>query len=147
MDPGAPRRTSRGEARGLVPDAADEIKTGLRLKHAGGVGAIERRVRHRHRGQARSLPERRQPAGLGDGIPAVPLRFDMNGRRHVPALRIGRVLLRQIAVSQRPRIAVTKRARWRLVLQPGIAPTAEIPEMLMRVDDRGALHAGQDRRS
>src|SRR5262245_1436480 len=74
------------------------------------------------------------PAGLADRIGAIPFRFDMHGLYDAVSRRVAAIIGRQVVALDRRIIAVAERDGNRIA-KPGVIIPAEIPEMLMRVDD------------
>ena len=125
----------RGRRRRLVTDAAHQRVLGMRRQHLGNVCAMrlgmpDERVRESVRGV-----HLREPARLGGGIAPLPLGLHVHGLDDVEASAVAPVVGRQVVALQRRVVAVAER-NWLGILQPRIGIAAEIPKMVMRVDDR-----------
>src|SRR5205085_6190643 len=82
-----------------------------------------------------------EPAGFAELVGAIPFGLAMHGRQDVMAGSIAPVIRRQIILLERSVVAHEER----LVLgaaQPGVLAEPQIPQMMMRVDQRDRLRRG-----
>ena len=126
-----------------VADADDAIEGRLRIEE----GRARRASPAAH--ARRSAPRRRPPCRASPasasrrGNRPRPARLDMHGGDDVLAGGIAQIIVGQIVLPERSKVAEPA-ALGRSRAQPGMPVEAEVPEMMMRIDDRAGIdvHAG-----
>ena len=121
----------------LMTDAADDRPSGLGGKDIGHVVAVEPGLGDANAGQALGGIQVGQPIGFGHRAGRVELGLDMYGGDDVVQGGIGPEIRRQIVAADRAVVAVAERDRPR-VAEPRVVVMVEVPEMLVRIDDRQA---------
>ncbi len=127
------RRRARSHRFGA--NTANQRKTRVLRQHLVSIAGVEPDMaddRIRHAVQPIHL---RKPARLGDLAVASHLRLDMHCRKHIVAARIALVVVRQIVSLERIVVAHEK-VLFRFVRQPRVTIRLEIPEVMMRIDQR-----------
>src|SRR6266581_4419518 len=81
------------------------------------------------------------PARLAQSIGAVPFGLDMHGLDDAVARTVAAIIGRQIIAPDRRIIAVAERNGDRIA-EPGVIIPAEVPEMLVGVDDGKSVCPG-----
>ena len=92
-------------------------------------------------GDGAGLVEGFEPARLADAILRRPARFDMHGRDDVLPGGIAAIVGRQIVAAERREIAETTRPI-RARGEPGMAAEAEVPQVMVGIDDRTGIKTG-----
>src|SRR6202035_1604014 len=90
--------------------------------------------------------ERLQPTGFAQTIVGGPAGLDMDGGDDILPRRVAAIVGRQVVALQRFEIAEPAKFAG-AGGEPGMALKAEIPEMMMGVDDRAVVDSGQEMRS
>jgi len=131
----APARVAHRARLGLVPHAARQRERCLRRQHVFHVVAVEPGLGDKRVREAVPCGKAGDPARLADRVQWIPLRLDVHALEHAAGLRIREEVRGQVILAQRPRVAVAEVGRG-LVLEPRIAPLAQVPEMMMGVEGR-----------
>jgi hypothetical protein len=152
---GAPGRivhdaVAGGEAAGgigipaqYVAHADDAVEGGMRFDQRRRLRAGERHVHDIAGRDALRLVQRLQPARLADAVVSNPAGFDMDAGDDVVLGGIPKIVLGKIVPPQRAKLTQAA-ALARGCGEPGVPAEAEVPEMMMGVDDRsrvGGWHA------
>jgi len=119
---------------GLVADAAHERVFGVPGEHLFDVMAIELRVSDAGARQAECSMDLLDPVRLAHRIGAIPFGLDVDGLDNAVPRHVAAIIGRQVVAPDRRIIAVTERNGHRIA-KPGVIIPAEIPEVLMRIDD------------
>ena len=84
------------------------------------------------------------PEGLLDLEAPVAFRLDMDGGDDIVAGGVAAVVRRQVVPAERGVVAEEEPAMRLRVVEPGIAERAQVPEMVVGIDDRqvGIGHGG-----
>ncbi len=123
-----------------LPDADAARHGGQAFQHAARLRSAKRREADIARRDAGGFVQRLQPVDLGERIVGlVPVRFHMHRGDDVLVPRVAAIVLDEIVVPDRPEVT-DDRAAGRT--QPGMAVHADVPEMMMRVDDGSRVEAG-----
>ena len=119
-----------------VADADHAIERRLRVEEGSGPGACQRHMRDKAGCHAAAAIERLEPAGLAEAIVVDPARLDMHGGDDVLAARIGKIVLDEVVALDRvdvaDRVPLVRR-------EPGVPFQAQVPKMVMRIDDRTVI--------
>lgn len=126
---------ARGAGDRLVADATHQREGCLGRKHFVGIAPVKRGMRHAGGWPSRIAGELRQPSGFVDRLSAVPFGFDVDRLDRREAAGVARQIGRQVVAFQRRIVAVAK-GNWLLVLQPRVRVVPQVPEMLVRIDER-----------
>jgi hypothetical protein len=139
--PGAPRRASSGEGRGarLVPTPPHRGERQLAPPRTSAASARSSQAwAMQAEGSpsrtATSVSQRVSPTGSA----GVPLGLAMDRADDLEAGRVAAVIRRQVGPAQGRVIPVSKRD-WLRVAEPWMIVALEIPDMMVRIDDRAGV--------
>ena len=124
-------------------DLADAAHVGLRavgLQHRFRVRLLQARVGDDPVGEAALVGDALQPAGLGGRVVLQKTRLDMDRLDQIYAGHVRQIVVEQIVADERRGAAEHHFAG--AVGEPGIATRAQVPEMMVGVDDRPVIEAG-----
>lgn len=117
---------------------ADDIRIGrLRCDEPSGVGTVERHAGDEAARDTRRAVEAREPAAFLQRMVVRPAGLDMHGRDDVLVRGIGAIIRNAVIAQDRREAAENRLAAGRArCFQPGMAVQRQVPEMVVRVDDR-----------
>ena len=119
----------------LVAHAPHQWERRLLGQHLAHVRAVEPGLGDHGAGEAVPRSRLVHPARLADGIARVPLGLDVDSLDDVEGARVAAVVVGKVCAPDGGVVAVAERDH-RLIDEPGMRPESEVPEMMMRVDDR-----------
>ena len=100
-----------------------------------GIGAEVRSMQRLGMRHAVACVDLGQPRRLADLVAAVPFRLAMDGLEHVVGCGVAAVVVGQVVALDRVVVA-EEEMRLRPVPEPGIVVALQVPEMVMRIDQR-----------
>ena len=121
--------------RRLVAHAPHQRERRLLGQHLAHVRAVEPGLSDHGAGEAVPRSHFVHPARLADGIARVPLGLDVDSLDDVEGARVAAVVVGKVGAPDGGVVAVAERDH-RLIDEPGMRPESEVPEMMVRVDDR-----------
>lgn len=127
-----------------VTDAGDTLKGGLRFDQGMGLGIGERHMYDVARRHPAGFVKAVQPAGFADAVFGEPAGFDMDGGDHTVAAGIAPIIVRKIVPPERSEITEPASIGGRGA-QPRMPPEAQVPEVVMGIDDRSCIELWHER--
>jgi hypothetical protein len=111
---------------------------GVRLENALDVRIVEPRVSDERIGHAVLIGDRVQPTRLSHLIVAIPFGFHVHGGHHVVVCCVASIVGRQVVALQ-TLVWAEEEVLVGAIAQPGVVVAIQIPQMMVRIDDRNVL--------
>src|SRR5688572_29697652 len=129
-----PFRIVHHPGRGLVPHAADEVVSQLRLQYLRAVVVMEPGLRDRHGRERAFVSDFGNEVHFPGGVARVPLCFHVHAAHHVPLRAVRAVVLQAVSALELAVIAVAERDRLGIA-EPRVVMRLRVPDVEMRVRD------------